>query len=53
MGHIDVGSIISTLHADGYEGYLSVECLGYPTGVEAIAFAAKHIRQFAPAATAI
>jgi len=48
-GQLDFDKILSALEEINYQGYLSVECLPYPTGEEAaarsIAFLKAHIRK--------
>jgi sugar phosphate isomerase/epimerase len=43
-GHLDFSSIIETLQAINYNGYVSVECLPEPTGEEAARLAIEKIR---------
>lgn len=46
-GQFDFERILQTLKEIGYEGYLSVECLPYPTGEEAAASAIRLLRPLA------
>ena len=48
MGHLDVQTIVATLQAVGYDGFLSIEALPVPTGPEAIQRAASYLRGLIP-----
>jgi sugar phosphate isomerase/epimerase len=48
MGHLDVRTIVATLQAGGYDGFLSIEALPIPTGPEAIQRAATYLRELIP-----
>lgn len=44
QGHLDFKKIIATLKNMGYEGYIALECLPYPTPEEAAAGALRYLK---------
>lgn len=43
MGHLDFKTILKTLRAVGYQGYLALECFSFPDPLQAAAQGLKHV----------
>lgn len=45
MGHLDLKTIVNTLRAVDYQGYLALECFAFPDPLEAAAQGLKHVSE--------